>query len=180
MSSPTVPPMSWHTIYAYVFAFLIFVGLRCAWKFVRLWLYLFIHLAAYLPSRRMSPATPFAVFSGRPPEPTIDLPLPEFFTTARSADLHVHACVAHSLANSSHQVLVDSGASDHMTGDMSLFVGGVSPCHISVTGVDAASNLQATSVGRGSIQVGGTTIPLTRMYFVPGLSKTLLSLSSLL
>ena len=73
--------------------------------------------------------------------------------------------------------IVDSGASAHITGDRSLFRGLVRTCCVPVVGV--AGSTYATGVGSGLIRVGGLDVPLTRMYFVPSMGTTLLSVSEL-
>ena len=73
--------------------------------------------------------------------------------------------------------IVDSGASAHITGDRSLFRGLVRTCWVPVVGI--AGSTFATGVGSGFMRVGGLDVPLTRMYFVPGMATTLVSVSEL-
>ena len=73
--------------------------------------------------------------------------------------------------------VVDSGASRHLTGDLSLFDGFVRTANLRVGGI--SGHLTATGVGPGSIGIGGIRVPLPRLYYVPGLTTTLVSVSEL-
>jgi hypothetical protein len=73
--------------------------------------------------------------------------------------------------------VVDSGASHHLTGDRTLFRGFVRTCSVSVGGI--SGTLRATGVGVGTIRINGQDIHLSRVYFVPGMTTTLISASEL-
>ena len=73
--------------------------------------------------------------------------------------------------------LFDSGASGHMTGDLSLLVGPRREICVGVTGV--AGSLSTKYVASGSITINGSTLLLSELFYVPGLSRTLLSISRL-
>ena len=75
--------------------------------------------------------------------------------------------------------VLDSGATAHLTGDRSLFVGGVTAVDIPVLGIDPGSALAATGVGSGEFHMSGATISLSELYFVPGMGTTLISVSLL-
>ena len=76
--------------------------------------------------------------------------------------------------------IADSGADAHLTGDSTLFVGFVCACHVPVNGIAGlAGGLIATGVGRGRIFIGGVCVDLSRLYYVPGAVKTLISISEL-
>ena len=73
--------------------------------------------------------------------------------------------------------ILDSGASAHITGDRSLFRGFVRTCCVPVVGVGGSTF--AVGLGSGILRVGGLDVPLTRMFFVPGMQTTLVSVSEL-
>ena len=75
--------------------------------------------------------------------------------------------------------IVDSGASHHITPDRTLFTGVVRKCRVPVSGIDGDKGLTAVGVGAGKIVVDGVTVALDRLYFVPGSTQTLVSVSSL-
>ena len=76
--------------------------------------------------------------------------------------------------------IADSGADAHLTGDSTLFIGFVCACHVPVNGIAGlAGGLIATGVGRGRIFIGGVCVDLSRLYYVPGAVKTLISISEL-
>jgi hypothetical protein len=77
------------------------------------------------------------------------------------------------------QVLLDCGASDCMTGDRSLIVGQMTPLRIPVRCADKESVLSTSGVGPGCIQVGDGEIRVPKMYFVPGMDMTLVSVSAM-
>jgi hypothetical protein len=70
-----------------------------------------------------------------------------------------------------------TGASHHLTGDKTLFRGFVRSCSITVGGI--SGSLLATGVGKGCISINGHDLPLTRLFYVPGLAMSLISVSEL-
>jgi hypothetical protein len=77
------------------------------------------------------------------------------------------------------RALIDSGADAHMTADRSLFRGVVRSAHIGVRGIEGAG-LTATAVGRGEITIDGCRLRLERLYYVPGMTETLISVHELI
>ena len=77
------------------------------------------------------------------------------------------------------ETIVDSGASGHMTGDRALFVGLVRSCRVPIAGVSGPSASMATGVGAGELHLSTGVVKLNRLYYVPGLSTTLVSASAL-
>lgn len=77
------------------------------------------------------------------------------------------------------EALVDSGASHHLTSDKSLFHGVVRRANLGIRGIEGEGQLRATGVGRGSLMIDGCVIGLSRLYYVPGLTETLISVSAL-
>ena len=73
--------------------------------------------------------------------------------------------------------VVDSGASQHFTSDRSLFHGKRTPASLHIAGI--SGGLTATSVGVGFLVVSGVRLKLSRLFYVPGLATTLISLSEL-
>jgi transposase InsO family protein len=73
--------------------------------------------------------------------------------------------------------VIDSGASAHFTGDLSLFVGVISPSSLRIDGI--SGGLVATGVGRGRVLIAGVQFHLSRLYYVPGLATSLISMSEL-
>ena len=51
-----------------------------------------------------------------------------------------------------------SGATAHLTGDRSLFVGRIVDVSIPVLGIDPSSGLKATGIGTGEFPLIGTTL----------------------
>ena len=74
-------------------------------------------------------------------------------------------------------IIVDSGASDHMTGNRALFRGFVQSLQRRVDGI--ANALVATGVGSGVLPIPGQLLHLSRLHYVPGLTTTLISVSAL-
>jgi hypothetical protein len=76
--------------------------------------------------------------------------------------------------------ICDSGASAHMTSDRSLFHGVVRGECLPVTGMDGIKGgLFCTGVGSGSIVIDGVRVRLSRLHYVPGMARTLVSASEL-
>ena len=76
--------------------------------------------------------------------------------------------------------LVDSGASRHITSDRTIFRGIVRRASVPVVGIEGeGGGLVATGVGRGEVVVDGVIVELDRVYYVPGLGATLLSVSEI-
>lgn len=75
--------------------------------------------------------------------------------------------------------IVDCGASHHLSGDPGILRGFVSDVSVPVGGIDDLSNMRATGVARGSVDIGDVRVPLSMVYFVPGLTTTLISMSAL-
>jgi len=73
--------------------------------------------------------------------------------------------------------VVDSGASAHFTGERTLFIGAITPTILNISGV--AGGVVATGMGKGRVVISGITFPLPRLYFVPGLETSLISMSEL-
>ena len=73
----------------------------------------------------------------------------------------------------------DSGASDVLTDDRRLLSGFVHSCKVPIGGISGSHALMATAVGNGFLPLGNSSVPIRRMYFVPGLGRTLLSISAL-
>ena len=76
----------------------------------------------------------------------------------------------------------DSGAQANMTGDWGVLRGLVRKCHVSVHGIDPeGGTLVATGFANHAIAGGGGAgnLHLHRVFYVPGLQRTLISLSSL-
>ena len=86
---------------------------------------------------------------------------------------------AGSLRGGGGQVLLDSGASDCMTGDESFISGKLQPLRIPITCAKKGSGMETAGVGRGCVRVGGGDITVPTMYFVPGMDMTLISVASL-
>ena len=75
---------------------------------------------------------------------------------------------------------LDSGATFHLTGDLSLFVGAsLVPVDTPITGVDAGSHLRATGFGAIQVLLGGSKVTLPEAFYVPGLAHTLVSVRAL-
>ena len=72
--------------------------------------------------------------------------------------------------------LLDSGANAHFTGDRSV-VFGHSESVLGVVGL--GGSLRTESVGRARVCVGGASMELDNVYYVPGLDKTIISVSCL-
>ena len=67
-----------------------------------------------------------------------------------------------------------------MTDDWSVFTQStLVPCSIPVAGISSSGAMRATFVGSGVVRCNGLSLTLTRMYYVPGLNRTLLSVSAL-
>jgi hypothetical protein len=75
--------------------------------------------------------------------------------------------------------IADSGASAVLTGDRSVFMGIVRRCNMPVAGISGANAIRATGVGRGVITINTTQVELPLVYYVPGMERTLLSISAL-
>ena len=74
--------------------------------------------------------------------------------------------------------ILDSGASAHLTSDRSLFSGVVHGANLPVTGMEGVPGaLMCAGVGTGSIVIDGVCVALTRLYYVPGMARTLISAS---
>ena len=73
--------------------------------------------------------------------------------------------------------VVDSGASSHFSGDLSLFSGPLTPCHVNIGGI--AGGLLAVGHGSGHVVISNVRFDLSHLYYVPGLSTTLLSMHGL-
>ena len=73
--------------------------------------------------------------------------------------------------------VVDSGASCHLTSELSLFSGPLRAIHTHIGGI--AGGLAATGVGTGRVIIDGVEFFLPRLLYVPGLTTTLLSMSEL-
>ena len=77
-------------------------------------------------------------------------------------------------------VVLDSGAGGgSFTGDRSYYTGVVETCNARVAGLDPDGKMMAVGVGRGVVSIGGVLIPLRKLYYVPGMQCTLISLSCL-
>jgi hypothetical protein len=74
---------------------------------------------------------------------------------------------------------LDSGATYHFTGDLSLFVGPVAPVDTPVSGIDSTSALRATGFGSIGAELGGQRLTLSDAFYVPGLEHTLISVRGL-
>ena len=73
--------------------------------------------------------------------------------------------------------VIDSGANHHLTGELSLIDGTLAPTSLRIAGI--SGGLHATGVGKGIIMIAGVTFILPRLYFVPGLATSLISMSEL-
>jgi hypothetical protein len=73
---------------------------------------------------------------------------------------------------------MDSGACRNFTSNPSLFSSPLSPSSFDITGI-GSSTLRAAGVGTGKIIIAGITFNLSRLYFVPGLDTSLISMSEL-
>ena len=76
--------------------------------------------------------------------------------------------------------IADTGATHNMTSDLSLFRGYVRKANIVVSGISTKRGgaMRATGRGRGVIKIGGIEMPLKVLYYVPGLRRTLVSVST--
>ena len=72
---------------------------------------------------------------------------------------------------------VDSGASCHLTSELSLFSTPLHPTSVHIGGI--TGGLTATGEGQGVVMVGGVKLKLHRLLYVPGLGTSLLSMSEL-
>jgi hypothetical protein len=100
-----------------------------------------------------------------------------FTATASSLPAGPYISALHTAPSTLKFRLLDSGASHHITGDKSLFRGFVRSACVPVGGI--GGTLHATGVGRGVLTVHGHDIPLRRLYYVPGLPTSLISVSEL-
>jgi hypothetical protein len=75
--------------------------------------------------------------------------------------------------------VADSGASAILTDDRRVFKGIVRRCSMPITGISGANALRATGVGRGRLYIGTTQVEVPLVYYVPGMGRTLLSISAL-
>jgi hypothetical protein len=73
--------------------------------------------------------------------------------------------------------LIDCGASRHMTGDSTLLEGVQVDIDVPVTGI--SGQLRATKVASGHVSIGGVRVLLKELYYVPGMTHTLISVSDL-
>jgi hypothetical protein len=76
-----------------------------------------------------------------------------------------------------YSCIIDSGATHSMTGDRSIFEGWVKTTSVSIAGIGDGTT--ATAIGRGSVDVGGRTLLLSNLLFVPNMQYTLISVRSL-
>ena len=60
-----------------------------------------------------------------------------------------------------------------------MFIGYVRSCNIPVGGISGANALRATGVGHGALPLGTLHVNVPLVYFVPGLGRTLASISAL-
>ena len=73
--------------------------------------------------------------------------------------------------------LLDSGANGCITGDLSLFTGAVLPVDVSVEGIHGG--LRATGVGPAVVLVGGYSLRVENMFYVPGFARSIISVGVL-
>ena len=71
-------------------------------------------------------------------------------------------------------VLLDSGASDCMTGNRDLLVGPLHAVHMTVKSADAASALATVGHAAACVPVEGGVLRIPRMFLVPGMDFTLI------
>ena len=83
------------------------------------------------------------------------------------------------VAGNAPLTFVDSGATCHLTGDISLFVSNMSPVDTPVAGIDSASTLRATGFGSIRVLLAGQVVTLNNVFYVPGLAHTLVSVRAL-
>ena len=83
------------------------------------------------------------------------------------------------VAGGSSLTFLDSGATYHLTGDLSLFTGILAPVDTPVAGIDSASSLRATGFGSIRATLGGQFATLRDAFYVPGLQHTLVSVRGL-
>ncbi|RHY01633.1 hypothetical protein DYB36_010687 [Aphanomyces astaci] len=103
----------------------------------------------------------------------------EYLFTANDTPAHLPDSTAMSVLDSHHQVIVDSGASSHMTGDTSN-LRDISDCNRSIT-VANGTRTVATKKGTMSITTSlGAALHLTDVLLVDGMPSTLLSIPVLM
>jgi transposase InsO family protein len=119
-----------------------------------------------------SSLTPLPAFS--------DLPVLGAIPEPPLGTVHLFAAKGSPLcASASSLTFVDSGATYHLTGDSTLFVGDMKPMNTPVSGIDSASVLRATGLGSIRACLGGQLATLPNCFYVPGLAHTLISVRAL-
>ena len=75
---------------------------------------------------------------------------------------------------------LDSGATAHITGDLSLFIGPPTAIDIPIAGIDPDSTMSATFMGPAFLMVMGVSVYVPCAFYVAGIRQTLVSVRSLL
>ena len=92
-----------------------------------------------------------------------------------------HSCLPSAIlpfSASFSSFILDSGANACLTGDRSLLGANVETVDVPVEGI--SGSLRATLVGASSLVLpSGAVLELSKLFFVPGLARTLLSNSAL-
>ena len=89
-----------------------------------------------------------------------------------------HSCLPSAILPFSTSFILDSGANACLTGDRSLLGANVETVDVPVEGI--SGSLRASLVGASSLVLpSGAVLELSKLFFVPGLARTLLSTSAL-
>ena len=98
----------------------------------------------------------------------------ELLLSAKIGQLHAL------VSGAKHTIVLDSGAGGgSFTSDRSHFTGTITACNAKVSGLDPDGKMVAIGVGEGKVSIRGVFVPLRKLYYVPGMRCTLVSLSCL-